>query len=219
MQIDRDTAYWRQDDESRHTLVANGKDVLVADHGTHTLSNPSQPYEPPLAIARSVPLFNAAESRLNLPTLPVQQLPGALIDARAQDIKLASLHAAQVPRRRESQQAIQQALGHLDQRAAEAPLSSPGDRAQTYLRITSNELTNHNGRWTDKAHRNFKEAGYAFEEFLSTGDRREQLARTEYNRAQTTMVHSRSINDLPDGALKELERFEREQRERDGKSR
>lgn len=219
MQINRDTAYWRQDDPSHHTLVANGEAVLIADHTAHTLSNPSQPYEPPLAIARSVPLLNAAEARLSLPTLPVQQLPGALIDARGQDAKLASLHAAQVPRRRESQHAIEQALRHLDSRVAEAPLSSPAGRAHTFLRMTVLELGRHNGRWTDKAHHDFKEAGYAFEEFLSTGDRREHLARTEYHRAQSTLLHSRSINDLPDGALKELERFEREQRDRDGKTR
>lgn len=197
MKINRDNAHWRQDDFDHHTLVSDGKAVAVANHDTHSLTLMPERDPMIIAIPHGEPLFDTAEQRFASAELPIVDLPDSRLVAREADRKAAALHRAHSPARDESRLAIQRAHDHLAQRALQAPLSFPAERACNHLRVTLHDLQVHNGRWTNDTFANFREAGRAFAELTRHADRLEQLAALEHNRAEKTLLHARSLGDRP----------------------
>jgi len=212
--IDRNNAYWRQDDHDHHTLIADGRPLVVLNHDTHSMTLMPDRDPTTVPIPHRKPLFAEAEERFGGPALPIRALPDARFDAREADRAHAQTIRDKTAARHDSRQFIRQSIEHLDKRSTQAPLSSLADTAYTFMRMTLRELEIHNGNWTDAAFSHNREAGKAFNDLPANAHTLEQLARLEHGRAQKSIRHARSINDLPDGALKEMELFEQEQRER-----
>jgi hypothetical protein len=195
MKINRDNAHWRQDDLYHHSLISDGTAVAVANHDNHSLTLMPQSDAMIVAIPHGEPLFETAEQRFATAALPIVNLPESKADAREAGRKAGELHRVHSPARDESRLAIQRAHDHLVGRALQAPLSFAAERASNHLRIALRDIQIHNGRWTDDAFSNFREAGRAFAELTQHADRFEQLAALEHNRAEKTLVHARSLGD------------------------